>query len=201
MTPIQAAQACSDSYDPAAKWDHEWVEEEVRVYHRNVEGLDIFAFRGSITALDWMRDAEGWPAWDSNLGFVHAGFMRGAKRVYAEIQAAAGPRVAFTGHSLGGARARVQAALWAVNGRKVESLITFGSPKPAFANLSRVIQKSGMAHSSYRNRNDPVPLVPAILPMWEHPDLWKAVDVAPEPTDLEPLRDHHIELYLRGVSP
>ena len=200
MTPSQYAQACADTYDPAAKWDHDWRINGIHVSHRVVEGLNVFAFEGSKTAQDWLRDCEGWPAWHDRLGFVHAGFLVGVGEVFAALRSAVpeGP-YAFTGHSLGGARARVQAAYFVVNGIAVQEVHVFGSPKPAFENLSRIIEKSGMKHVSWRNRNDPVPLVPGILPMWQHPEAWGRVSASPLPTDLEPLRDHHIELYQRGV--
>lgn len=209
MTPFEFAQACADTYDapgaaPGAAWVHEWRVADVHVCHRVVDGVNVFAFEGSKTATDWLRDGEGWPAWHPALGFVHHGFLEGLDEVFAAIQPCAGERNAFTGHSLGGARARVHAAYFAVKGIPVDEVHVFGSPKPAFANLSRIIQKSGMRHFSWRNRNDPVPLVPGILPYWEHPEAYGVFDQAPDPQDLEPLRDHHMALYLAGarlVSP
>ena len=200
MTPLQAAQVCADTYDQAAQWDHFWAIEDVLVSHRSIDGLNVFAFRGSQTAVDWLRDAEGWPMWHDRLGFVHAGVLRGLDAVYEAIKGAAGERNAFVGHSLGGARARVHAAHFVMSGYPVEECHVFGSPRPAFANLRRIIEKSGMKHLSWRNRNDPVPLVPALLPYWEHTEAYGAFDVPADPKDLDPLRDHHMAHYVEGAK-
>lgn len=201
ISPLQFAQACADTYVPETKWDHEWRIDGVHIGHRLIDGMDLFAFEGSKTAEDWMRDLEGWPAWHPELGFVHAGFLHGEDDVFKAIRAVlTAPRAAFTGHSLGGAEARVQAALFATQRLPVAEVHVFGSPRPAFENLSRIIQKSGMRHVSWRNRNDPVPLVPGILPMWTHPEPWGVFSEAPAGDDFDPLRDHHMALYLAGAA-
>lgn len=152
--------------------------------------------------------------WDEQLGYVHCGFMLGMRALLKVLQGTipADALIAITGHSLGGARARILCALFIVNGWSVLQVVTFGSPKPAFVNLARIIQKAAVIpdgsntpilgeHASYRNRNDPVPMAPIDLPKmdWEHTEAWVRVDAAPAATDFEPLRDHHIELYLRGL--
>lgn len=195
------ARLCANLYDDKSEgWLHHFVIEDIVFAHVKVDDSDVLVFRGSITALDWIRDAEGWPAWDSKLGFVHAGFLRHMDDALETVRPFLGQKVVITGHSLGGARARVMAALLIVNGLPINQVTVFGSPRPAFENLSRILQKSGAIHTSYRNRNDPVPLVPGILPNWTHPEQWIALNEAPAADDLEPLRDHHIELYLRGVQ-
>ena len=153
----------------------------------------------------WIRDLEAVPIWDSRLGFVHAGFMMGMYDVLAAVALAAVKDIVVTGHSLGGARARILAALLAYSGKPVSQCCVFGSPRPGFANLSRILQKSATPLASYRNYHDPVPLVPAAwVPVigdpWVHPDPWISLEEHSAPDDLEPLRDHHIQRYLDGLA-
>lgn len=181
-----------------------------------VDGVYVITLRGSDSPLDWLRDFEAAPVLDPQLGYVHSGFLQGMRALFGALQKQlpSGAKVAITGHSLGGARARILAALFIVNGYDVYQLVTFGSPKPAFANLARIIQKGAdvaahggaiamvSEHISYRNRSDPVVTVPFnIADMeWEHTEPYKAVSAAPAAYDLQVLRDHHIGLYLQGVT-
>lgn len=198
-TDADLAQICAKLYDAANPETIGGVSFSIT----KLENAIVLAFRGSDNIPDWMRDFDAVPVWDDQLGFVHQGFFMGVRETYTAIKPRLfGAPLYIIGHSLGGGHARDVAALCAVDGIKVKRLVTFGSPRPGFANLARIIQKSGMEHVSYRNRNDPVPLVPFPLPLmdWQHPEDWTAVDVAPAATDLEPLRDHHIELYEAGVA-
>jgi pimeloyl-ACP methyl ester carboxylesterase len=131
---------------------------------------------------------------------VHGGFLAGMDDALAAVKAAAIGPVTITGHSLGGARARIAAAKMLVRRLPVVKVVTFGSPKPAFGNLARVIQKSGVEHVSYRNRNDPVPLVPMVLPFWQHTEGWTVVDGAPDADELDALRDHSIARYIGAMQ-
>lgn len=196
------AQLCVDLYDDTKEstWVNYWKQNDIVVAHQKIDDVDILVFRGSIDTIDWIRDGEGWPTFDKQLGFVHNGFLSHMRDVLKEVDPGTSNNVVITGHSLGGARARVMAALMAVNHIPVKQLTVFGSPKPAFANLRRIIEKSGMIHTSYRNRNDPVPMVPGIIPLWEHTEPFFILNEAADQDNLDPLRDHHINLYLRGVS-
>lgn len=198
MLPIELAKLCQRSYDTALGWNHWWVFDEVYVGHVKVEDVDILVLRGSVTATDWIRDAQVLPQWHSDIGFVHGGFLTGMDAVFEETVKVTGDRVIITGHSLGGARARILAGLRAIKGEPVDAVCTFGAPKPAFVNLRRVLEKSGMTHTSYRNRNDVVPMLPFLL--YEHTEPWQSLDAAPNSTDLEALRDHSMALYVKGLS-
>ena len=203
ITPLQSAQLCADIYDQdATKWDHYWDRDHVTVGHRIIGGEDTLTFMGSKQVIDFLRDAEGWPSWDDELGFCHAGFLAGMDDVLEEIAPVITLPLTIQGHSLGGARARIAAAKLIIRKKAPARLHVFGSPKPFFANVARVIQK-GMAmgtHLSFRNRNDPVPLVPMILPWWSHTEEWAALDVHADDDELEPTRDHAMALYIKGLS-
>jgi hypothetical protein len=197
------AGLCNDLYAGADGFVQVWTQDDVVVGLARVDGADVLVLRGSMTAEDWLRDFEAVPEWHPQLGYCHSGFLRGMDDVFASARAIVGPAVAITGHSLGGARARILAGLFAVNGLPVAQLCTFGAPKPAFVNLARIIQKSGMVHSSYRNRRDVVPTVPlTVWPFFEfvHSEDWTACDAAPEATNLEPLRDHSCALYVKALT-
>lgn len=196
------AQLSSDIYASPDVFDKYWVADDVIVGLKVVDGVNVIVLRGSLTAEDWLRDGCAVPVWHEKLGFVHAGFMQGMDDVFTEVCKALDEKpIEITGHSLGGSRARDLAALFTVNKIQVQQLCTFGSPKPAFINLARIIQKSGMAHFSYRNRNDVVPTLPHLLPFWEHTEPYVALDAAPEVDNLEPLRDHSIALYIKALTP
>jgi len=203
ITHIQCAQESARIYTDRTNWAHYWTFDDVIVGHQVIDGDDLIALRGSADTEDWVRDAAAIPEWHHDLGFVHAGFLAGMDDVFAEVRAAVGPKLAITGHSLGGARARILAGLFACNGISVDTLTVFGSPKPAFVNLSRIIQKSGMQHTSYRNRNDIVPTLPLTIPPcgdFVHTEDWTPLNAAPAIMNLEPLRDHSIDLYVRAMA-
>jgi hypothetical protein len=203
ITPLQCAQQSARIYSDSTGWANYWTFDDVVVGHAQVDGSDILVLRGSVNVDDWMRDAAAVPEWHPQLGFCHAGFLAGMDDVFAEVCRALGAKLTITGHSLGGARARILAGLFACNGLPVDTLTVFGSPKPAFVNLARIIQKSGMKHTSYRNRNDIVPTVPLTLPPcfdFVHTEDWTQCDAAPDVANLEPLRDHSISLYCAALS-
>lgn len=200
LTDGRLAEMCAASYDAEATWDQTWEFEGTHVTRRKAGDVDVIVFRGTACADDWIRDAEAFPVWDGRLGFVHKGFMVGMDEALAAVLATCS-RVIVTGHSLGGARARILAALLAFHSRPVERCVVFGSPRPAFVNLARVLQKSKTPLASYRNRNDPVPLVPFFGGLYQHPDAWKELSGAPDCDDFDPLRDHGMALYLAALNP
>lgn len=204
MSPsdLRCAQLSAAIYDAGGTWDHRWEVQGIVCGHVHEDGVDVLAFRGSVTVEDWMDNADAWPRWDRELGFVHRGFLDGMDALLAQVIPVLTPGcpIAVTGHSLGGARARIAAAKLLVRKFPVSRLVTFGSPKPAFVNLARVIQKAGIDHRSYRNCNDPVPLVPGILPEWQHTEPWTALAARPGREDLDPLRDHFIARYVEALG-
>lgn len=184
---VQLAQACQALYASIAPAAAGGISYEVT-------GSTIVC-RGSQSADDWLADFDAIPFW-TPLGFVHMGFWLGMPALFDAVKGIPNPTI--TGHSLGGAHARVLAGLFCLAGLPVAELVTFASPRPAFPNLQRVIEKSGIVHRSYRFHNDPVPLVPfplALMP-WTHTEEWIALDGTTEPENLDPLRDHSITNYI-----
>jgi hypothetical protein len=201
------AQASNDIYaTSSARFGQVIDVDGVLAGIEQTEDTDIVSLRGSKVPKDWMRDFSAVPVWHPKLGFVHSGFIIGMDDIFEVSRnkvGQGGRKIAITGHSLGGAHARLLAAMYACEGIQVDILCVFGSPKPGFTNLARIIQKSGMQHTSYRNRNDVVPTVPLTLePILDfvHTEQWIAVDAAPASTDFEALRDHSCELYVEALS-
>lgn len=163
---------------------------------------NVITLRGTADMDDFLRDFEALPLWYPQLGFVHSGFALGMADVFAKVRDVANPVI--TGHSLGGAHARLLAALFIVNGVIPAQLVTFAAPKPGNVNLARVLQKAGMEDVNYRNRNDIVPCVPGLLPpaswFWVHSVPFTELSVAPPVDDFGALRDHNMLLYAEGVS-
>jgi len=199
------AGLCCDIYDPSTKdkWLHYWDQDggsnDMHVAHTRIDDVDVLVFRGTDKLEEWLIDAEAWPCYHRQLGFLHSGFALYADAILEETSQMVGSKVVITGHSLGGARARILAAHRIITGLPVDQLCVFGSPKPGFVNWARVIQKSGMVHESFRNRNDCVPLMPGLFPFWEHSEEWGILDAAPAEDDFEALRDHSIVLYRDGL--
>lgn len=203
ITPLECCEYTRDLYDPVPSGRFDWVGEisGIVVGYNAVD--NVLTCRGSQTAEDWIRNFIAVPAWDDDIGFCETGFLLGVNDVIAAILGDIKPGVTITGHSLGGAHARLIAAKLAKREFDVAMLCTFGSPKAGFINHARIIQKSGMAHSSHRNRNDIVPTVPlTIEPCFDyvHTEPWISLNAAPAIDDLEALRDHSIDLYLKGLS-
>ncbi len=200
VNPLLCAQLSAAIYSDDSVWDHRLEADGVVCAHKKTEEGDYLVFRGSLTIEDWMDDFAAVPTWDREVGFVHGGFLGGMDEVLEKVLEAVQGPLTICGHSLGGARARIAAGKLLVRGKPVAGLCTFGSPKPAFVNLRRVIEKSGVPHISYRNRNDVVPMVPLLLPQWQHTEAWTAVDSAPGADDLDALRDHSSSLYVTALS-
>lgn len=205
ITTLQSARLCQTLYaQNAADWDHYWAADGIICAHKVIGDDDTLTYMGSKSVLDWMRDAAAaltW--WDDEIGFVPFGFWVGLNDTLAEAQQAIKKPLYVQGHSLGGVRARIAVAKMLVRDMLVERLCVFGSPKPGFANVGRIFDKCGLERVSYRNRNDPVPLTPlTVLPLlpWAHTEPWQALDQAGADDDLDPLRDHHINLYIEGVT-
>ena len=159
-----AASVCAASYDEAPTFKAGAVECVVQEHDRVV----VVAFRGTAGARDALRDARAMP-WPSKLGFVHAGFYKGIRRIWPKITPVlldTRPTV-LTGHSKGGAEATIAAGLMALAGREPRALITFGSPRTGFSKLTRVLR---MVHvERYVQYGDPVPRHPWPLWGYRHP--------------------------------
>jgi hypothetical protein len=204
ITALQCAQLCEELYEAKTPdvWSHFWTRGDIVCALKHLPDDDVVVYRGSETKTDWLRDFNAIPQWDPEIGFCHGGFLTEMDTALAELIPNITRVLTVTGHSLGGARARIAAAKLAYRGFPVSHLCTFGSPRPGFANVRRVIEKSGMKHESFRNGNDPVCLVPFPLPLlpFEHTENWTAFWEHAPLDELDPTRDHDIHLYIAGCG-
>ena len=201
VTDKTIAHVCLASYaSPALKWDRIWGANAGTCGIYACLAGNVLCFRGSVTVEDWLRDLDAVAIDDPYLGGLHAGFAEGMRQFYEATIQLLHPDTIVCGHSLGAARALIMAGYMAQGGLKPKAVITFGSPRPAFEMLED--QLSLVTIRSYKNRCDPVTYVPVPLyPLlrYMHPRDLIPIDAKPSFNDLEPLADHHIELYAEGV--
>jgi len=122
-------------------------------------GFNIIAFRGTeFDFEDILRDIRVLPWWSKEIGhFVHAGFLKAARQAL-PIAAELKRPIILTGHSLGGAIARVVSLLL---NRPDITVITFGEPRSIIGTLA---ERRNIRSMRYVNGNDAVPKHP--WPLW-----------------------------------
>lgn len=218
ITDLDCAQACADVYPPDGLTDHEkqfaishgqfnefWAIDQVYVGLRHLaSGADVFAFRGSVSEEDWIRDFEGWPRRHPLLGYCHNGFLENMDDLYDKLLLAVDPArpFAIAGHSLGAARALIMAGIFTARGRPPALVVTFGTPRPGFQQLSGILNSGGFPIRCYRNGPDPVAEVPLKVPpllLYQKPQADILLGSAPEFHPEDPFRWHSMPLYLEGV--
>ena len=110
-------------------------------------------------ALDVIRDIRIIPWYDKDLGWCHAGFLKGGIGLaeFIEKNMKKETPLHFTGHSLGGALALACAAKLQAKGYNVVTWVGFGSPKLQYSKKLYRFQQV-----AYRYKNDVVTLMPRI---------------------------------------
>ena len=200
------ADLCAASYNNASQWDHLWtqnLDNPVWVALKKVSSIAkdqwVVVFRGSISIEDWFLDAASATCHEHYLlGKVPWGFFDGLEQLYTEISDIIGDGAYICGHSLGAARAVLFAGLLTARGLPPASIIGFGCPNTGCEQLTRILHP--LSGRLYRNREDPVPLVPYPLPLlpWQKP--WDQIKINEPPVDSDPLADHRIFLYQQGAQ-
>lgn len=178
---------------------------------KSVGGVAVVVFRGSTTFEDWLRDFDAWiPTAElgRQLGPVHPGFSDGMEDAIISLPSAlfSSSRILLTGHSLGGARAWLAAAM--LQRRSIGPLIScvaFGAPRPGFKPLADALLKT--PGRNYRNsggwgQTDLITALPATfgtdgyVPAKAYTD----VTVPPAPKDpWGPFAWHRMEYYRRAM--
>jgi predicted lipase len=203
MSPLALAQLCADIYtitDGFTVYDCDGVY----LGHANIDNCDVFVFRGSANTEDWLDDFYAIPLKDPALGVVHSGMHRGVPEAYLWIKHMLSmlPQpddVILTGHSLGGAHARLMAGLLAADKNPATQLVTFGSPKPGCQLLKELVAAT-VEHLSYRHCEDIVPTLPPDIFGYVHTEPWIELGQDPDSGILEPASDHSIHRYVEALG-
>ncbi|HEX7314834.1 MAG TPA: lipase family protein [Pyrinomonadaceae bacterium] len=199
--------------------------------------LAVVAFRGSELTpreggehdfgniiKDWVRNVDIRTSNSVAGARVHRGFADGVKELWevkglGDLVAGLSPRkVWFTGHSLGGALATAAAARAVSEGRPLDGLYTFGSPRVGdevfAANLKRMLGDRGLAHYRFVNGNDVVTTVPLFskppVVKFKHVETLKHIDgkgrITDDPSRFERLKAKVLDLvdqleghFLNGI--
>ena len=169
---------------------------EVLVEHLE-DDLVAVAFRGTSGFADAWMDARAAPWYDTQLGlgWCHRGFLLGVQAVWPVLlPLLLGMRVAFAGHSKGGAEASLAcAAACRVPGIYPVMLGTFGAARcVAGSRVEKIINGRRVRHGRFTERGDPVPGVPPYLryPGGLVVELGEAWDSSP---------DHPVKNYVADV--
>lgn len=135
MKDIDLANFALESYEKSNIWSGNSC---VQVSYTG-QGI-VIAFRGTNDPIDFMADLWAVPWKPKQLGaWVHRGFWLYVEPLIdmlLEKIDASGAEIHLTGHSLGGAAACIFAAVCRRRGIRIESLTTFGAPKPGFDSLA-----------------------------------------------------------------
>lgn len=191
-------------YDKKRWGEFDYVNEVAGVCFavKKLSDRNVLLYRGSITPLDWVRDFEALPEvmkLHPQLGFVHSGMAQGMDEALADAIAHSDLDQPFHpgGHSLGGGRAALATGLLINEGYFVIRSTLFGCHNSGTARLRKLV--SSRPGASYRNRQDPVPLLPTVPP-FAHPRDWTPLDAAPDVNPTDPFNDHNIKLYRAGLA-
>jgi len=158
MTPRLFVDLCEDAYDDDKIT---FRKDGTEVLVRNTPEGQVYAFRGtSFDMGDILSDMRAVPWWDSQLGWCHKGFLRGAQGVWPWFLNGDEPRY-LTGHSKGGAEAVLVAAMLAFSGLPAAGLVTFGAPAPSYGGHVKKLLKD-TPQQRYVNAVDCIPSHPIL---------------------------------------
>lgn len=216
ITDYRAAQLCAALYDlpsPASViFSHvdPGLDDGIFWAIAREGDTDVIVLRGSVTPGDWFRDSMAKPSYLSRrLGPVHTGFYLGMDNAWADMSMLLrhDAPVAVVGHSLGAGRAAILTGIMIDAGRPPAARISFGEPKPGFAQLASFVAE--VPAKNYRNTgtsgHDVVTDLPFTIPEFGLNYVHSAplIDVSgpPDPTDTSGLFVfHHMPLYVKALS-
>ncbi len=166
-----------------------------------LDDVQIVAFRG--TEIDAMFSGGGWidvirdmrilPWYDKDAGWVHSGFLKGARGVAEFLMDVLEPDkpVLVTGHSLGAALALMVAVKLEAAGVDVQEWVGFGSPKVQIGYKDYPFRQV-----SFKHKADIVPLMPR-LPFYQRSGIHHQLgDGCGKPN----WNDHAVELYVEVLK-
>lgn len=203
---MQAAQFCKAIYRPVtpAVFDQVYGVDDVNVGYKLLGDTNVFAFAGSESFEDWIRDFDALPQKTPLLNAtVHRGMFRGVGGTFAMLKSIAinGKKNAIVGHSLGGAHAAYFAAFALKAGATVDLLVGFEMPKAGYADLSGLLA-GVQAKYVTKNGTDVVPELPLTTEDFPYEHFAQVTPLDdPAPFDcIDPFPDHSIDRVIAGVG-
>lgn len=206
----EIAQICAAIYQPTAivDFDHFDAGEDDGICWaiKRLPGFDVVVFRGSVTALDWVRDLRAL-AVKTRIGHVHIGFSEGMEHMWADARPLISQPCIVTGHSLGAARAAVLCAMMVLDGTVPVARVVFGEPKPGLLDVAELLK--AVPGRSYRNgdalHHDLVTDVPFSFPPLQYMHPTAIIPVCAKPGDglfakLGIFAWHHMPLYVAALA-
>lgn len=206
LSDTDCIQACVDTYIAPQQfsiWYDGHETDQVVCGIKQYSDCTLVAFRGSSTFLDWIRDFNAQMV-QTPIGGIELGFFIGLNSLACRMRdacALSGQKIYVTGHSLGGARAHIFAALLIKMGYAVE-VVTFGAPRPGDKILRSILAQH--PNRCYKNGPDyvtdvPIPVHP-LLP-YEHMSPLIPLNQPPhEGDEWGLLAWHHSDLYLTALK-
>ena len=204
INPIQAVNLAAAVYDPQPS-DFDWFGGcgFVTLGVKHLSNCDAVVPKGSITDLDWIRDALSEtpttiPGFEA-LGPMPFGFSLKAVEAYHDLAQLLRPSVplVISGHSLGAQEAIALGAMHIVAGGVLGAIFAFEPPRAGGHLLTKVLEPYPVYLTI--NGADPVPHLPT-LP-WERPRAPILLDQAPEGIwAFDPIKWHSIKLVQAGVT-
>lgn len=166
----------------------------------------VLAFTGTkFNFSDILADLRTVPWWDDDLGWCHAGIMKGARddfwpRYWEHVLSAGQAPLWLTGHSKGGGSALIFGAKARAIGAAIAGIVTFGAPMVLGDRGHQLLWDIPVRQ--YRNGVDIVPTVPKLLggtlKIMGHARPLRRIGFATNAKD-GPFTDHRIADYLKAL--
>ncbi len=204
LTELDLYKVCHGTYEPDFPFDLIFQgrkDDETYVGVKRFGEIDVVAFRGSTTPLDWFRNFDLLPTFERGVGWIGENFEDGLAAARGNLLTVIGPHVIVVGHSRGAGEATDFACDLVLADRPPIAVMLLAPPRTSISSrqaelLARVPVRA------YRNKGDPVTEVP---PWCGHPYELINIDVpAPGGDPWGPVAPHHSELYglaIAGLSP
>jgi hypothetical protein len=200
ITELDVYKVCHGTYEDGYPFDlifQRETDDETYVGVKRFGNIDVVAFRGSTTLLDWFRNFNLLPTCERGVGWIGENFEDGLSAARANLLTVLGPHVVVTGHSRGAGEATDFACDLVLANRPPLALVALAPPRTSIASKQADLLSSILVRA-YRNKGDPVTQVP----LWcSHPYPLIDIDVQPPPDDPWGfVAPHHSELYGQAIA-